>query len=62
MMLWKELKPKMKGKANREFMEFAGLIKEPLHLISDTEKVFGLMEVLREALEMLDITSLPVKV
>jgi hypothetical protein len=59
--MWEELRPKMKGKGNENFMKFDKNMENPMTLKEDGVLLFNLIRVLRDALEDLDITSLPVK-
>lgn len=57
--LWKELVPKMKGKEGEaKFKAFENLLRDPAKFLLDTNKVFDLTEVLRDALETLEITKI----
>lgn len=57
--LWKELVPKMKGKDGEDkFKKFEAMLRDPKQFLLDTNKVFDLTEVLRDALETLEITKI----
>lgn len=61
--LWEELEPKMVGKSGetaKKFMECKKYLDNPLALYHNNEEVFRMIRTLRDSLELLDITNLPV--